>query len=371
MLDKNALKILNGSGSGDEVVPFTKENESALTTNGNRSLKVWLAVIFFTLLLTTGGILYLGQGIQQMYQREVFTGLLGSEPKQQLEVTSSAAIDSETTTAEGKQTTVLNASGYVVARRISTVSSNVTSKIQDILVEEGSRVEKGQVLARLDDAAIRSEVSLAESRLQLATVALPEIEVQLAEARRNFNRLSSLESKSFVGQSILTEAEGKVEVLLAQLNTGHAKIDVARRELEQVKRSLNDFVIRAPFSGVVVSKNAQPGEIISPVSAGDGFTRTGIATIVDMKSLEIEVDVNEAYISRVRPGQKAEAVLEAYPDWRIPSRVISIVPTANRQKATVKVRVGFDQLDRRIQPNVGVRVVFMEEDERSIQNKDS
>jgi len=123
-----------------------------------------------------------------------------------------------------------------------------------------------------------------------------------------------------------------------------------------------DMVIRAPFSGVALSKDAQPGEMVSPVSAGGGFTRTGISTIVDMRSLEIEVDVNESYINRVTARQPVTAVLDAYPDFEIPAKVIAVVPTADRQKATVLVRIGFNQLDPRILPDMGVKVTFLREE---------
>jgi RND family efflux transporter MFP subunit len=134
---------------------------------------------------------------------------------------------------------------------------------------------------------------------------------------------------------------------------------VAERQVALRQSDLDDTVIRAPFAGVALSKDAQPGEMVSPVSAGGGFTRTGISTIVDMSSLEIEVDVNESFINRVTPGQKVEATLDAYPDWRIPAHVITIVPTADRQRATVLVRIAFEQLDPRILPDMGVKVAFM------------
>src|SRR6185503_10582472 len=142
--------------------------------------------------------------------------------------------------------------------------------------------------------------------------------------------------------------------------TQQEELLVAQRSLALRQQDVTDTEIRAPFAGVVTSKNAQPGEMISPMSAGGGFTRTGICTLVDMASLEFEVDVNEAYINRVRPGQPAEGVLDAYPDWRIPAHVITIVPTADRQKATVMVRIAIDVRDPRILPDMGVKVSFVE-----------
>ncbi len=132
----------------------------------------------------------------------------------------------------------------------------------------------------------------------------------------------------------------------------------AERQVAMWQQQMDDLIIRAPFAGVVTTKAAQPGEMISPVSAGGGFTRTGIGTIVDMESLEIEIDVNESYINRVEAGQAVEATLDAYPQWKIPCKVIAIIPTADRQKSTVKVRVGFDKLDPRILPEMGVKVAF-------------
>jgi RND family efflux transporter MFP subunit len=157
----------------------------------------------------------------------------------------------------------------------------------------------------------------------------------------------------------LDTADADVDALVARLDLGRQDVQVSERQVALRRQDLDDTVIRAPFSGVAVSKDAQPGEMISPVSAGGGFTRTGICTLVDMKSLEIEVDVNESYIHRVQPGQKAQATLDAYPDWQIPAHVIMPVPTADRQKATVKVRLGFEQLDPRILPDMGVKVAFL------------
>ena len=134
-----------------------------------------------------------------------------------------------------------------------------------------------------------------------------------------------------------------MQSLQARIAAAREQVKVAERQVALQQTELDNMVIRAPFSGVAISKDAQPGEMVSPVSAGGGFTRTGICTIVDMKSLEIEVDVNESYINRVTAGQPVTAVLDAYPDWQIPARVITTVPTADRQKATVLVRIGFDR----------------------------
>jgi RND family efflux transporter MFP subunit len=256
---------------------------------------------------------------------------------------------------------VLNASGYVVARRLATVSSKVTGRVTEVLFEEGTSVKEGQVLARLDPATARAEYAVARSSLEAARRNLREIEVRLEDARRTFARNQSLVERKLVAQSALDASEADVAALGARLSAARADVDVAQSRLSLSAQGLDDLEIRAPFAGVVISKDAQPGETVSPVSAGGGFTRTGIATIVDMDSREIEVDVNEAYINRVHDDQRVEAVLDAYPDWTIPGRVISIVPTADRQKATVRVRIAFDELDPRILPDMGIKVRFLEE----------
>jgi RND family efflux transporter MFP subunit len=260
--------------------------------------------------------------------------------------------------ASAQRDSVLDASGYIVARRQATVSSEVTGKIAEVLVEEGMRVSEGQVLARLDDATERAQLALARAELTAARAALSELEVQLADARRSFRRQQDLVTRKLTSQAQYDEALATVESLEARLAARRTDIGVAERSVRLREQLVSELTITAPFSGVVIAKAAQPGEMVSPISAGGGFTRTGICTIVDMESLEIEVDVNEAYIDRVSEGQSTTAVLDAYPDWQIPARVIAIVPTADRQKATVRVRVGLLEADSRILPDMGVQVRF-------------
>ena len=257
--------------------------------------------------------------------------------------------------------TVLNASGYVTARRQATVSSKFTGKVMEVLIEEGMLVEKDQVLARLDDSNVTTSFALAEAQLKSAQTSLKETEALLTEARAIFKRTQNLVERGLASEAEMDRARAGSESLAAQLERKQADVRVAEKQLDVYRQQLEDTVIRAPFAGVVVAKNAQPGEMISPVSAGGGFTRTGIGTIVDMASLEIEIDVNEAYINRVKAGQKIVATLDAYPDWQIPCHVIAIIPTADRQRATVEVRVGFDELDTRILPDMGVKVAFQED----------
>ena len=255
---------------------------------------------------------------------------------------------------------VLNASGYVTARRQATVSSKVTGKVVDVLIEEGMKVQEGQVLARLDDTNVRASLLLAQAQLISASNALAETRVRIREADQELTRQAGLLKNKIATQADYDHAEAAALAYKARLLQQEADIVVAERTVQTWQQQLDDTVIRAPFEGIVTSKNAQPGEMISPVSAGGGFTRTGICTIVDMQSLEIEIDVNESYINRVQPGQPVEATLDAYPDWKVPCKVIAIIPTADRQKSTVKVRVGFDKLEPRILPEMSVKVAFYE-----------
>ena len=272
----------------------------------------------------------------------------------------STALVRQTVSADG-QPTVLNASGYVTARLQSTVSSKVTGRIIDVLVEEGMVVAEGQVLARLDDTTERSYLALAEAQLGAARGAQAELEVRYEEARLDLGRQRRLLEQRLIGQADLDAAQAEADSLRARIANQREQVVVAEREIDVRRTALEDTVIRAPFSGVAISKDAQPGEMISPVSAGGGFTRTGVCTIVDMSSLEIEVDVNESYINRVSPAQRVLATLDAYPDWEIPASVITTIPAADRQRATVLVRIAFDELgDSRILPDMGVNVAFLE-----------
>ena len=261
--------------------------------------------------------------------------------------------------AAGTQASVLNASGYVTARRRATISSKVTGKLIEVNVEEGMAVRQGQILARLDDAAPRAALSLANAQLEAAKGAMRETEVRRAEAQLTLKRRIQLHADGFGSQADVDAAKAEVDSLAARITSSNEQVNVAQRQVELLQTDLDNTIVRAPFSGIAISKDAQAGEMVSPVSAGGGFTRTGICTIVDMKSLEIEVDVNESYIGRVKPSQDVTAVLDAYPDFQIPARVITTVPTADRQKATVLVRIGFVQLDPRILPDMGVKVTFL------------
>ena len=263
--------------------------------------------------------------------------------------------------AAGAQASVLNASGYVTARRRATVSSKVTGKVIEVNVEEGMAVREGQVLARLDDSTLQAALRLYRAQLEAARQQIPESEVRLQQARIQLRRQEQLRQEGLNTPNDIDNARAEVDSLIARIASAQEQVKVAESQIAMQLTAIDDTVIRAPFSGVAISKDAQAGEMVSPVSAGGGFTRTGISTIVDMNSLEIEVDVNESYINRVRAGQPVSAVLDAYPDWEIPGNVITLVPTADRQKATVLVRIAFQKLDPRILPDMGVKVTFMRE----------
>jgi len=263
--------------------------------------------------------------------------------------------------AEPRRPAGLAASGYVVARRKATVAAEITGKVVEVLVDEGMVVDAGQVVARLDSVLAEKDLALAQSRIATADAAIAMITADLEDASRIQMRIRSLSQKSIASEADLTKAEARVGVLSAQLRQSRSQKETAQLDAQRTAAVLDKHQIRAPFAGVVVDRSAQPGEMISPLSAGGGFTRTGVCTIVDMDSIEIEVDVNEAFIGRVVAGGAVNAVLDAYPDWNIPASVIAIVPTANREKATVKVRIGFKHKDPRILPDMAVKVTFLED----------
>ena len=267
--------------------------------------------------------------------------------------------------AAGTSASVLTGKGYVTARRRATVSSKVTGKVIEVNVEEGMAVRKGQVLARLDDSTLQAALGLYRAQLEAAKRQIPESEVRLEQARVQLQRQERLRKEGLNTPNDIDNAKAEVDSLVARIASAQETVKVAESQIAMQQTAIDDTVIRAPFSGIALSKDAQPGEMVSPVSAGGGFTRTGISTIVDMSSLEIEVDVNESYINRVSAGQPVTAVLDAYPGFEIPASVIAVVPTADRQKATVLVRIGFKKLDPRILPDMGVGVTFLREADAS------
>jgi RND family efflux transporter MFP subunit len=274
-----------------------------------------------------------------------------------LEVTTAVA---RAMPAASSGTSVLDATGYVTARRQATVSAKITGKVREVRIEEGQHVAEGEILATLDDSEARVEVELRRAQVAAARAQQAQAEAENANAQREFKRAEEMAEKKLISVSALDAARTQSEALSARASSQRSAVSVADEALKAAQVQLDNTVVRAPFAGVVTVKAAQPGEMISPISAGGGSIRTGIGTIVDMDSLEIQVDVSESYINRVQPGQKVEAVLNAYPEWRIPASVIAIVPTADRSKATVKVRIALGEKDARIVPEMGVRVAFLE-----------
>ena len=273
-------------------------------------------------------------------------------------VKTATAVSSSTSSDAGA---VLQATGYVTARRQATVSAQITGTLTAVMIEEGDHVEKGQILARLDDSGYKANLAAARAQADSAHALVDQYHAQIEQGVIDANRLQTLAKRGLVSKQSAEQSRTQVNSLRAQLNAQQEQAKAADAQAGVAQVNFDYCVVRAPFSGVVTTKDAQVGEIISPLSAGGGFTRTGVGTIVDMSSLEIDVDVNEAYIGRVKPKMPAEAVLDAYPDWKIPAHVVAIVPTADRGKATIKVRVALEKKDARVVPDMGARVSFLEQ----------
>ena len=271
-----------------------------------------------------------------------------------------AVAEPATETAAVAQSSILDASGYVVARRQATVSAKITGKVVMVGIEEGQRVERDEVIARLDDTNAQAAVAQARAEVEQSKANFVAAEVAFANARPTFERNEQQFVRAVISAQTFDTAKASYDAARTGLDVAARAVHVAETRLALAQRNLDDTVVRAPFAGIVTVKAAQEGEMVSPMSAGGGFTRTGIGTIVDMSSLEVEVDVSENFINRVVPQQPVTVRLNAYPDWSIPARVIAIIPTADRAKATVKVRVGFDGGDARILPEMGARVAFLE-----------
>lgn len=309
---------------------------------------LWIAVVLVLLLaLGAGGWLLFGRG-------------------KAIEVTTAPVV---AIAAGSSSASVLDASGYVVARRMATVSAKITGKVREVLIEEGMRVEQNQVMATLDPIDAGAQRQLSASQLDAARSQVANMQAQLRQAEADAQRLQTLSAQQLVSRSQYEQALSQRDALRAQLQSAQRNVVVAGNQLSISDLNVDNTIVRAPFAGVVTAKAAQPGEIVSPLSAGGGFTRTGIGTVVDMDSLEIEVEVGEAFIGRVKPGMPVEATLNAYPEWKIPAEVIAIIPSADRGKATVKVRVALKQKDPRIVPEMGVRVSFLEAPQAQAQDK--
>jgi RND family efflux transporter MFP subunit len=259
----------------------------------------------------------------------------------------------------GGREVLLNASGYVTPRRRATIAAKITGRVSGVFFDEGTHVNEGQLLATLDDSDVKKALEAAKADRDASQAAIADLEVQLKNAEIQLHRAEQLQQAGVQTQEQLDNARTSADSVRAKIALAKTQVMAAEARIDEAQQAVDNCTIRSPYHGIVVSKDAQIGEMVSPVSAGGGFTRTGIATVVDMNSNEIEVDVNEAYMARVRDQQPVTATLDAYPDWQIPSHVRTVIPTADRQKATVKVRISFNKLDSRILPDMGIKVTFL------------
>ena len=270
---------------------------------------------------------------------------------------------------------VLNASGYVTPRRRATIAAKITGRVTGVYFDEGTRVTEGQLLATLDDSDARRALDSAKADRDSQQAAILDYQVQLKNAEIELHRSQQLVKAGVSTQEALDSATMTADSLRAKITLAKQQVVASEARIKEQQQAVDNCTIRAPFAGIVVSKDAQVGEMVSPVSAGGGFTRTGIATIVDLHSNEFEVDVSEAYIARVFDKQAVNAVLDAYPNWTIPAKVRTVIPTADRQKATVKVRISITEPDHktlydpakdpRILPDMGVKVTFLEDEPKA------
>jgi RND family efflux transporter MFP subunit len=262
----------------------------------------------------------------------------------------------------GGRSAILNASGYVTPRRRATIAAKITGRVTGVFFDEGTHVHAGQLLATLDDSDTRRALDSAKADRDSSQAAIADFQVQLRLAEIQLQRAEALRKAGVQSQEQLDTSSAAADSLRAKIGLAKQQVQSSEMRIREAQQAVDNCVINAPYDGIVVSKDAQVGEMVSPISAGGGFTRTGIATIVDMNSNEIEVDVNESYIARVKDRQKVTAILDAYPNWEIPSHVRTVIPTADRQKATVKVRISFDKLDPRILPDMGIKVTFLSDE---------
>jgi RND family efflux transporter MFP subunit len=324
----------NASSKGADLSGLRIDDRARSAGSGRRKKRL-LATAAVVILLVTVALLVTRTGVPLV---EVAEARLGGDPA---------------------MATLLNASGYITPRRRATIAAKITARVVDVYVDEGMVVAEGQLLARLDDSDAQRRLQAARAERGATAAQIASFRVNLVNAEREWRRQEELKADGFTSAQAIDQARTAADSLRAQVAAAEEQVKTADAQIAMAQQDVDNCTVRAPFAGVVVSKDAQRGEMVSPLSAGGGFTRTGIATIVDMDSIEIEVDVNESYIARVEPGQRIEAVLDAYPDWRIPAKVRTVIPTADRQKATVKVRISFDKLDPRILPDMGVKVSFL------------
>lgn len=262
--------------------------------------------------------------------------------------------------ASSGPSSLLDASGYVIAERQATVSAKVTGKLVEVPIDEGQRVEQGQILARIDDSNASAALDQARASVGEARANLAAAKVAAADGLPTYLRSKRQAAEGLITPEAFDNAKATYDAARAHLDVAEQQLEVAGANLFSAQRNLDDYTVRAPFAGVITAKNAQPGEVVSPLATG-GFTRTGIATLVDMASLGIEVDVSENFINRIHRDQPAIATLNAYPDRPMRATVTAVIPTADQSKATVKVRLAFATKDPRILPQMGIRVSFLDD----------
>jgi len=317
-----------------------KIHDSARTKGSAGKILAYISAVIGALVLLGGGVL----------------ALRGRKP--QVEVATARAAGGS------DQVTALNASGYVTPRRRATVAAKITGRVTGVFFDEGNNVKEGQLLATLDDSDVQKALTAAKADKESSAAGIADLQVQLRLAEVQLKRTQGLVDAKVQTEEALDNAKASVDSFKAKIALAKQQVLGAEARIAEAQQAVDNCTIRAPFAGRIVSKDAQIGEMVSPISAGGGFTRTGIATIVDMKSNEIEVDVNEAYIAKVKERQKVEAKLDAYPDDKDKylAHVRTVIPSADRQKATVKVRISFDKLDDKILPDMGVKVAFLEDE---------
>ena len=293
-----------------------------------------------------GAIVVLGGGLLALRSR-----------KPQVEVTTARAAGGS------EEVTALNASGYITPRRRATVAAKITGRVTGVFFDEGDNVKENQLLATLDDSDVQKALASAKADRDSAAAQIADLQVQLKLAQIQLKRAQDLFEAKVQTQEAVDNAVASVDSLKAKIALVKQQVAGSEARIAEAQQAVDNCTIKAPFAGRIVSKDAQVGEMVSPISAGGGFTRTGIATIVDMKSNEIEVDVNESYIAKVKDNQRVEARLDAYPDDKdkYAAHVRTIIPSADRQKATVKVRISIDKLDSKVLPDMGVKVAFLED----------
>jgi len=324
----------------------TADLENLSIDRTERPRSKWRILIWMVLIAAVGGVSYIGYFVYFVDDT--------------LQVSSALAVSAA---RDSRTESVLDATGFVVARRQASVSSKVPGKVTSVLIEEGMEVNEGQLLATLDDSITRAQLELARSQLEATRSRLAEFKLRYEQAILESERNERLAEEGMISANEFERSRLDKETLGSAIEVATENVAVGERTVDLQETYLADMEIRAPFSGIVISKTAQPGEMIAPVAGGGGFTRTGICTIVDMESLEVQIDVNESYINRVQSGQQVTVQLTAYPDVRMPAEVIAIIPTADRARSTVKVRVGFKRRDDRVLPDMAVKVAFLEEGE--------